>query len=127
VTDRLFRLIFGLTLLVALYFKLKIVVLVLVGLLVFEAATNRWILKILGQFSHGGFGPKDMSIRTPEPKYGFEAEQGLRLLMASVIALGVVYYEMAWFLPWLVGFALVAAGISGICPVFLFLKYCRLK
>lgn len=126
-SDRLFRLIFGLILLVALYFKLKIVVLAAIGLLVFEGLTNRLLLKLLGRISHSEFGPKDMSIRTPDPKFSFGAEQGLRLIMASVIAVGVVYQEMAWFLPWLVGFALVAAGVSGICPVYLLLKYGRLK
>ena len=126
-SDRLFRLVYGLTLLVALYFKLANVVLVLVGILVFEAVTNRLFIKSLGRLFRGDFGPKDMHIRTPAAKYKFEAEQGLRLIMASVLIIGIVYSDLAWFLPWLVGFALVAAGLSGICPVFLLLRWARLK
>jgi len=126
-SDRLFRLVFGITLIVATYFKQQNIIVALVGLLIFEAVTNRIILKTLGRLFRGNFGPQDMQIQTPEPKFNFEAEQGLRLMMASALTLGIAYPEQVWFFPWVVGFALISAGLAGICPVYLLLKWARLK
>lgn len=126
-SDRLFRLLFGAVLLVALYFKAENVVFTLVGLLVFEATTNRQALKFFGRIYRNEFGPKDMPIRTPTPKFKLEAEQGLRMIMACVLIVGILLPEATWFFPWIVGIALVGAGLSGICPVVLMLKWARLK
>ena len=32
-------------------------------------------------------------------------------------------YDMLWFFPWFMGFAILGAGASGVCPVLLGLKY----
>lgn len=126
-SDRLFRLLFGSALLLALYFEAENVIFGLVVLLIFEAVTNRLLLKIFGRLFGNEFGLKDMTIRTPESKYKFEAEQALRVLISCVLIVGIIFPEIAWFLPWVVGIALAGAGISGICPMFLMLKWARLR
>ncbi|RMG29151.1 MAG: DUF2892 domain-containing protein [Gammaproteobacteria bacterium] len=53
----------------------------------------------------------------------FEAERALRFIVATLI--GLPLWPPAaplWWLPWFVGFALVGAGLSGICPMVLALR-----
>jgi len=129
-SNRLYRLLFGLLLLIALYFDLYPMIYALVGMAVFEGMTNLRIPLLVSRLR---------SLEAPSPNEGslglgfhtrtaFEAERGWRLLVAIVLVISVVVFPDAlWFVPWFMGFAILGAGVSGVCPMFLALKWSGLR
>jgi len=125
-TNRTYRFLLGLSLLVTLYFNLQLVMWLIIGIVLFEGITNLRIPKLVNQLR------KKNPIAPPEgclginfrERIGFEAERGWRILVPSMLILSyVLFYETLWFIPWFMGFAIFGAGISGVCPMFLMLKW----
>lgn len=129
-SNRLYRLLFGAALLVSLYFDLYQAVYALIALTVFEAITNLSIARIVSQLRTGKTeDPTEdaLGIRF-KTRTAFEAERGWRLAVAIMLVISVfVYPDELWFFPWFLGFAILGAGISGVCPVFLGLTWAGLK
>jgi hypothetical protein len=125
-TNRAYRLLVGVVLLTGLYFELPILIYGLIGLTIFEGITN-WRLPIIVNWITGrnqetltegslGLGFKQ---RIP-----FDAERAWRLVLGSVLFIVyVLYYDHLWFLAWFMGFAIFGAGLSGVCPLFIGLKW----
>jgi len=129
-SNRIYRLIFGAILLVCLYFDLQAGVYVLISLSIFEAVTNLRIPGILSRIRYGNSGdPAEGSLGIPfRVRTSFEAERGWRLAVAAMLAVSVFAFpEALWFFPWFMGFAILGAGVSGVCPVFLGLKWAGLR
>lgn len=129
-TNRFYRLLFGITLLVSLYFDLQYVIYALVALATFEAATNLRIPRVVSTLRTGAEGdPCEGSLGIAfRARTGFEAERGWRLTVAALLCISLFAYpKTLWFFPWFMGFAIMGAGISGVCPVFLALKWAGLK
>ncbi len=129
-SNRLYRLLFGTLLLIALYFDLQPLIYVLVGMAVFEAVTNLRIPLIVSRLRGvDSTNPAEGSLGiTFKVRSNFEAERGWRLLVAAMLAVSVFAFpEILWFFPWFMGFAILGAGISGVCPMFLALKWAGLK
>ncbi len=129
-SNRLYRLLFGALLLVALYFDLYPLIYALSAMAVLEAVTNLRIPVIVSRLrgttepdaSEGSLG---IAFHT---RTNFEAERGWRLLVAAMLAISVFAFpEPLWFLPWFMGFAILGAGVSGVCPMFLALKWAGLR
>jgi hypothetical protein len=49
------------------------------------------------------------------------------LLGGSFLLLKEQNIEVLWFIPWFMGFAIMGAGASGVCPMILFLKWVGFK
>lgn len=120
-TDRRFRLLLGIALLVLLYLDSVAGMGVLIAYLVFEGLTN-WRLPLLthrffpGRDGDAG-GVQTLDISAPV-RISFEAERALRLMIALILALSAyVYPEQLWWMSWFVAFAVIGAAISGICPM----------
>lgn len=129
-SNRLYRLLYGAILLVALYFELIVLIYVLIGLAVFEAVTNLRIPKLISRLRYGNDGDAaEGSIGIEfKTRTSFEAERGWRLTVASMLAISVfVFPDTLWFFPWFMGFAVLGAGVSGVCPMFLLMKWIGLK
>jgi len=128
-SNRLYRLLFGLLLLVALYFDLYPMIYALVGMATFEAITNLRIPLILSRIRGAEPDPNEGSLGIGfQTRTAFEAERGWRLLVATMLVISVfVFPEPLWFFPWFMGFAILGAGISGVCPMFLGLKWSGLR
>ena len=127
-SDRTYRLLFGLVLLVALYFQLHQVVYGLIILAVVEGLTNLRVSVVLARLrsSLGGQVPmqENLTVAPSRCRFGFEAERALRLLTASVLTVSFVLWPgQLWFMPWFIGFALFGAGVSGVCPSLSLLKW----
>ncbi len=129
-SNRFYRLLFGALLLIALYFDLQRLIYVLVGMAVLEALTNLRIPLLVSRLrgvestslTEGSLG---ITFRT---RSNFEAERGWRLLVAVMLIVSLfIFPETLWFFPWFMGFAILGAGISGVCPMFLALKWAGLK
>lgn len=128
-TNRTYRLLFGITLLVSLYLDLASVPYVMIGLALFEAATNLRIPRVVSHLRHQHNDEQEGSLGIAfRARTGFEAERAWRLVVAAFLFLSLVVFPKAlWFMPWFMGFAITGAGISGVCPVFLGLKWAGLK
>lgn len=114
-TNKLYRTILGLILLISLYLDNDNIIYATIIIVIFEGVTNFRIPIIVNQIR-----------KLPEPDYylkntrfNFQAERAYRLLIATLILitypLGVE--SVLWFLPWFISFVILGAGVSGVCPV----------
>ncbi len=124
-TERSYRLIIGLSLLCILYFNSAPAMYGLIALMVFEAITNWRIPLLVSHLRYGKTANDDQAAgeHACEYRFGFEAERALRLLFSGVLLVTyVMFNQKLWLFPWFAGFALAVAGLSGICPMLLFLE-----
>ena len=129
-SNRQYRLFFGALLLFALYFELAIVVYFLIGLSLIEAITNLRVPKLISLFRHRHNGdPLEGSIGIDfKVRSNFEAERAWRITVATILSISVfIFPEILWFRPWFMGIAILGAGISGVCPMFLALRWLGLR
>ncbi len=126
-TERTFRMVFGSALLAALYFDLHYIIIGLIALSLFKGMTS-WRIAGLAMRLHpesAGSRPEAAAVTA---KIDFEAERALSLMTALTLILSCVLFSaQLWFLPWFVGFAFFGAGLSGICPMVLGLRWIGLK
>lgn len=122
--ERLYMFSVGVSLLAALYFELPWLVYALIGLMVFEGLTN---LRVANLFVPV---PAVAGPAIPEQpiRFNFAAQRAWHLVMAMVLTVSyVLFYGHLWFFPWFVGFAVTGAGLSGVCPVLIFLRMAGFK
>ncbi|OYW37735.1 MAG: hypothetical protein B7Z35_09310 [Hydrogenophilales bacterium 12-61-10] len=116
-TDRNYRLVLGLAILLILYFDLTRAMYGLIGLLFVEGITNWRIPQLVGKWTHQTDAPP---IEPFDFKWPLNEERAWRLVVGALLLLtAVLFNEIAWFLPWFMGFAILGAGVSGVCPVLL--------
>ena len=123
-TERSFRFILGISLLVLLYFHLDIGIYIYIGILLFEGLTN-WRIPILASRLRYGaaYNPQDL-VRAECPAITFDAERTLRLIVAGLLVVTfVLFKEQVWFFPWFIGFMLFMAGMTNICPMVMGLRW----
>lgn len=129
-SEKNFRIVLGAWLLIGLFIDSPYVIYALVGLLLFEGVTN---LRVPGLVARARAGEHaDITAEAenfnPDARTGFEAERGLRLIVATLILVPIFSEaELLWLLPWFVGFALIGAGLSGICPMVLALRWLGMR
>lgn len=120
--ERLFRLLLGALLLGILYFDQQALLPVLLVLLVIEGMSDLALTRLLGRLS-----PR-LQLAPPESTpscatlsarhFDFSAERAWRLSVATMLVLAFyVLNQQLWFVPWFMGFAILGAGLSGVCPV----------
>jgi len=127
-SDRTYRLLYGLTLLLALYFQLDKLVYGLIILALSEAVSNvrlpALVTRVRRTVSADVAMPENLTVAASRRKFDFEAERALRLLLAGLLVLSfVVWRDSLWFIPWFIGFVLFGAGVSGVCPSLSLLKW----
>ena len=120
-TDRHFRLLLGLVLLVLLYLDQFTGIGILITFMLFEALTN-WRLPRLTNSLFGRHPQEACCIQSmglePVMKIPFEAERMWRLSVSTVLWLSVFAFpESVWWLGWFVAFTVMGAGVSGVCPM----------
>lgn len=124
-SERIFHLLVGLLLLAALCFDSKIVIYGLIAWLTLEVVINQRLTVIVSHLRYGDRCDlnKTSTVRPCQGGFNFEAERALRLVLVLLLTLSyVLFYRQLWIVTWFVGFALVAAGLSGICPMIITLK-----
>jgi len=122
-SERLFRLILGGTLLLILLSERVYLLYGYIGIVVLEGLTN-WRIPILVSKLRYGRGYRDLSQGASGLyRFDFDAERALRLVIVSFLVVSLFIFPKAlWFFPWFVGFALSMAGMTGICPMCIFFK-----
>jgi hypothetical protein len=117
-TERTFRLLLGVTLLIILFIDRNDLLYVYISIITFEGLTNWRIPSLISKLRHG---PAYLEFPANAPrnhKYTFEAERSFRLVIAcSLLFSCFIFPKTLWYFPWFVGFALSMAGITGICPI----------
>jgi len=120
--ERVYMFSVGVALLAALYFELPWLVYALIGLMVFEGLTNLRAANL--------FMPAPAGAAMPErsPRFNFAAQRAWHLVMALMLTVSyALFYGELWFVTWFVGFAVTGAGLSGVCPVLIFLRMAGFK
>ena len=126
-SERNFRIIMGLWLVIGLYFNSIEIIYSLIGLLIFEGITNFRVPLIISKIRFGANHPASEQ-NSNTSRISFEAERTLRFIVALFISLPFIPgIEFLWWFPWFTGFALIGAGLSGICPMVLALRYAGLR
>lgn len=127
-SDRAYRLIFGALLLISLSFDFNYVIYGLIGLSLLEGITNRRVPYLVSPFRARNMAHVDLSPIDMPCRFSFEAERVLRFIVAIVLFITtVLFYEQLWFFPWFMGFAIFGAGMSGICPLLMAIKWLGFK
>jgi hypothetical protein len=117
-TNRMYRGLLGGLILVFLYLDLPYMIYVLAGMLFFEGLTNLRIPIIVNRILGNADDKGEFPFVGQEPRWGMDSERVWRLVVGTflLITYGVLYQHL-WFFPWFMGFAILGAGISGVCPV----------
>jgi hypothetical protein len=130
-SERLFLFAVGAYILTALYLEINIMIYLLCLWLLFEAITDIR-LTTLSQKLIGRPVPAGLTVFHSHPRYSFDAFRAWRItvtvmLGGSLILLNEQNIEVVWFFPWFMGFAILGAGVSGVCPVLLLIRWAGFK
>ncbi|MCW8853558.1 MAG: hypothetical protein OQK76_00010 [Gammaproteobacteria bacterium] len=131
-TNRMYRGMLGALLLVSLYFDLSMVMYGIIIVLFFEGITNLIIPKLVDLSGRIIVPGNSLFVYKPEPcgvgsRFGFESERAWRLVVGFMLLVTFYYYDVLWFFPWFMGFAIFGAGLSGVCPVLLAIRWAGFK
>lgn len=125
-TNRMYRGLLGSLLLIALLFDLNLLMYVLIVILLIEGLTNYRIPLLMNKLLRNQLNTALVYEGAESHHYyrfEFESERAWRLLVGSLLGLAFVFfYQSFWFIPWFLGFAIIGAGASGICPMEFSLK-----
>lgn len=120
-SERTFRLVQGIWLLAGLLLAMPPLVYALLAVLLFEGLTNLRVPLLVSRLR--GMPPSAAGERM-ECGISFEAERALRLIVVAFLALGYLLLpQWLWWFPWFIAFALIGAGLSGICPMVMALRW----
>lgn len=124
-TERTFRLVIGIWLVLALFLAQPVAIHALMAVLLFEGATNWRLPGVLSRLRGMPTAEQPASVECRIP---FEAERALRLVVVGLLAVALFGLpEFLWWLPWFIGFALIGAGLSGICPMVQALRWVGMR
>jgi len=130
-TERLYLATVGVFILLALYFELDIMIYGLCIWLIIEGVTDIR-LTTLSQKLFPSPEPVGLTMFASKQRFDFEALRATRIVIAtflggSFILLNQYNVEVLWFFPWFMGFAILGAGASGVCPIVLMTKWFGFK
>lgn len=121
-SERLFRLILGGTLLLLLYLQRIDLLYVYICIVAFEGLTNWRIPILISKVRHGHAYRDRAEAAVGTYRYNFEAERALRLAVALCLVVFLLFSKGLWFFPWLLAFVLTMGAMTGICPGAIFFK-----
>ena len=120
-TERWYRLIQGVYLIIALYLEHDRMVYGFMVLLSIEAVTNLRLPVVLFRFRTPVV---DSDNQTSNCTFDIDSERLLRLVVVLFLLLSYVFFsEPIWFFPWFIAAMLFLAGITNICPMVMMFQY----
>ena len=129
-SDRTYRTIMGFALLVVLYFDFDYAMYSIIGLLFVEGITNIRVPILVGLVRKNIFKQEYVYVDAAlveNPKFNIESERLWRIIVGSFLCVGYFMVDALWFFPWFMGFAIFGAGLSGVCPVLLAIRWLGFK
>jgi hypothetical protein len=126
-SERFFLFIVGAYILTTLYVDIDIMIYALCAWLLFEGISDIRLTSLTQKIAHKTVPAGLTTFRTHE-RINFDAFRAWRLtvafmLGASFLLLREYNIEVLWFFPWFMGFAILGAGVSGVCPVLLLIRW----
>lgn len=130
-SERLYLFIIGTYILIGLYFEIDIMIYFLSLWLILEAATNIRLTTLSQKFFHHPV-PAGLTVFQSSSRFDYDSLRAWRIMVAvmlggSFLLLKEQGLEFVWFIPWFMGFAIMGAGASGVCPVLLLLRWLGFK
>lgn len=126
-TERWYRLVQGIYLIVALYLENDAMVYAFMVLLMLEAITNLRLPVLLLRLS-GSWDKLEYESETECYTFSIDSERLLRVVVVLFLLLSYVLFpEPVWFFPWYVGAMLLLAGITNICPMVMMFQFVGFK
>jgi hypothetical protein len=130
-SERLFLFLVGAYILIALYLEIDIMIYLLSLWLLIEAITDIRLTSLSQELFRKPV-PAGLTVFQTQPRYNFDAFRAWRICVAtmlggSFILLNEQNIEVLWFVPWFMGFAILGAGVSGVCPVLLLIRWIGFK
>ena len=129
-TDRAYRTILGLLLLVSLYFVQNWLMYGIIVLLLLEGLTNQRVPKLVCSIrkcvtkKEYAYVNADASSKA---RFDMESERVWRLVVGTFLLISFSLIDSLLFFPWFMGFAIFGAGLSGVCPVLLAIRWAGFK
>lgn len=126
-SERFFLFFVGAYILTALYIDVEIMIYLLCLWLLIEAITDIRLTSLTQKLIHKPL-PVGLTLFQTHPRFDFDALRAWRISVAimlgiSFLSLNEYDIEVVWFVPWFMGFAILGAGVSGVCPVLLLLRW----
>lgn len=122
-TERWYRLLQGIYLLIALYIENDAMIYTFMVVLTLEALTNIRLTMLLPSVSSF----KDVCGEGQSEKcytFSIDSERLLRVIVVLFLLFSYVLFpEPIWFFPWFVAAMLFLAGITNICPMVMMFQY----
>ncbi len=133
-TERIWRLIFGFLCLLFLTLEWYNAIYVVVGVAIFEGITNLRLPVLLSKISflnkNNPLMLQDTLTITPENRkiIPFDAHRIFRLSFSLMVLVPLLLFpQTLWFVPWFIGIMLTMSGVTGVCPMMLFLQWLGFK
>lgn len=125
--ERTYLFLVGATILAALYLELDTVIFGLSLWLAFEGITDLRLTTLLQKLRNKSI-PPGLTVFKSQQRFSFDAFRAWRLsvfvfLGGSYLLLQGYDIQVLWFFPWFMGFAIMGAGASGVCPMLLLLRW----
>lgn len=126
-SERLYLFIVGVYILTSLYLGVDMMIYALSLWMLFEAITNIR-LTTLSQKLMNRTVPAGLIVFESKQRFDFDASRAWRITVAvllggSLLLLKEYSIDFVWFFPWFMGFAIMGAGASSVCPVLLFIRW----
>lgn len=126
-SERLFLFAVGVFILISLYIEIDMMIYILCLALLFEAIMDIR-LTTLSQKLMSRTIPAGLTVFQTQARFDFEALRVLRIVISVSLAGAFIlihnyHIDVLWFVPWFLGFAILGAGVSGICPAMLFIRW----
>lgn len=130
-SERYYLFFLGLYILCALYIEVDMMIYVLSAFMIFEGLTSWRLTTALQQIRKITLEPGLVVFQTKQ-RFDIDGMQVWRVLvavvlMASYILLHEFEVEFLWFFPWFMGFAIMGAGASSMCPMLMALRWAGFK
>ncbi|MGD8568989.1 MAG: DUF2892 domain-containing protein [Gammaproteobacteria bacterium] len=126
-TERWYRAIQGVYLLVALYLENDAMMYGFLGVLAFEVITNFRVPHVVTRLRYGA-GSVDFGRGIAHCALQIDSERMLRVVVVFLLMVGYVLFPgPVWFFPWFVAAMLLLAGITNICPMVMMFQFLGLK
>lgn len=130
-SERLFLFAVGVFILISLYIEIDMMIYILCLALLFEAIMDIR-LTTLSQKLMSRTVPAGLTVFQTQARFDFEALRVLRIVISVSLAGAFIlihnyHIDVLWFVPWFLGFAILGAGVSGICPAMLFIRWCGFR
>lgn len=131
-SERVFLFIVGAYILIGLYFEIDVMIYALSVFLLLEGLTNIRLTTLSQSLMGPTVLPSGLTVFQTSKRINFDSFRALRIVVAimlggSFLLLKEHDIEVVWFFPWFMGFAIMGAGASGVCPMILFIRWIGFK